>query len=406
MKRGLIIIICVILIVGVASYIIFFRKKQFSYQTVKIDRGDIVSTVSTTGNLQYVKYIGVYSLQSGIVEGVYADYNQRVKKGALLAKLDVSLLKLSLKEAEQNLLKNSNSLEQTKKEYQDTLALYESGFVSEKEKDDAEYNFKSADLTFKASEVAYESAKLNYNNGFIYSPMDGVVVSRNIDVGTNVNANSLLFIIAQDLANLQIEALIDETEIGSIKPGQKVNFTVGAFPDKTFTGKVVQIRFAPQTIQNVVNYSVIIKVDNREKNLFPGMTASVDIIVESRSNVLRVPNTALRFRPSQDILKNLRKEFQAKNANVNRGLLTEKKVNRDSMGILWVYDRKNNTVKPLPVKTGFSDGKYTEVVPLHDENNIEGLEIITSVSSGNKGSNVQSSPMLFGPSLGPPPRIR
>ncbi len=248
-------------------------------------------------------------------------------------------------------------------------------------------------MTYKASLVEYEKARLNYEYSFIYAPVSGMIVTRNIDEGTNVNTSSPLFVIATEPSNLEIEALVDETEIGNVRIGQRVNFTVGAFPEKVFKGKVVQIRVEPQTIQNVVNYTVVISVDNKEKNLLPGMTASVDIIVESKENILKVLATALRFQPSREMLRNFRKsvrgELKQRGENINR-------VGREeNRRILWLYDRKTKEIKPLPVITGISDGKYIEIKPLRDEE-LEGKEVITYAASTTKRQSSQS-PVLFGP---------
>ncbi|MGC8765041.1 MAG: efflux RND transporter periplasmic adaptor subunit [Brevinematia bacterium] len=392
-KKLTIFIIILLLAIAIITYLIFFSRKEYNFQTTKIERGEIVKTISTTGNLKYKKSIGVYSRVDGIVKKVYVDFNQYVKAKSLLAVIDNSILKLSLEEARHNLLKNSNSLEVAKKEYEDCSNLFESGFKSEKELSDAKYNFESADLSYKASLVEYEKAKLNYEYSFIYAPVNGMIVTKNIDEGTNVNTANPLFIIATEPSSLEIEALVDETEIGNVKVGQKVNFSVGAFPDRIFTGKVSQIRVEPQTIQNVVNYTVVISVENKEKRLLPGMTASVDIIVESKANIYKVPSTALRFQPTREMLKSLKGQRPKQTEQKREGIFPTKR--NENVKILWLYDRKNNKITPLPVKTGISDGKYVEIEPLRNED-IEDKEVISYATTSKKQST-SSGPMFFGP---------
>jgi len=398
MKKTFVIIsILVVIIALIALYCFFMAKKTTIYQTVKIERGDIVSTVSTTGNIKYKNSIGVYSLQSGIVEKVYVDNNQKVKKGSLLAILEHSQLQLSLKESYQELIKNSNSFLQAKKEYEDTLALYNSGYVSEKELEDKNYSLKATESTLKSSQIAYEKALLNFNQCFIRSPASGVVISKNIEEGTNILANTLLFTIVENPQDLEIEALVDENEIGKIKTGQKVSFTVGAFSDKTFYGKVTKIKYEPEVVQNVVNYPVVISIKDNTYSLLPGMTANIDIVTEEKTNIFKVINSALRFRPSQNILKKITIERKIPPQTGSKRNFS--KEFDGNIKVLWIFDRKNNSIKPLPVKTGVSDGKYTEIIPLKDEN-IEGLEIVYSTTSVKKNIKNQSGPMFFGP----PPR--
>ncbi|HGJ66796.1 TPA: HlyD family efflux transporter periplasmic adaptor subunit, partial [bacterium] len=196
------------------------------------------------------------------------------------------------------------------------------------------------------------------------------------------------------LNELEIEALVDETEIGNVKVGLPVSFSVGAFPNKTFGGKVRQIRLNPQTIQNIVNYTVVIKVDEKEKNLLAGMTASIDIVIESKENVLKVPSTALRFQPSKDMLPQKKPDHIPS----KEGRKERKSIDKD-VRVLWVYDKNTKEIKPLAVKTGLSDGKNVEIIPVKDEN-IEGLEVIIASITKDK-KQTTTNPMMFGPQ---PPR--
>lgn len=394
-KKNIFFIILLIVLVGlVFFYFNFFKKKEYNFQTVKIERGEITKTISTTGTLKYIKSVIVYPNIAGIVDKVYVDFNSRVRRGQLLATLNNASYKIALKKAEQNIIQSSNSMVNYLKEYKDILKLYEAGFKSENELSTARYNYENAEANYKTALLEYENAKLNYEYSFITSPIDGIIVNKSIDSGTNVTTTTPLFIIASGLNELEIEALVDETEIGNVKVGLPVSFSVGAFPNKTFSGKVRQIRLNPQTIQNIVNYTVVIKVDEKEKNLLAGMTASIDIVIESKENVLKVPSTALRFQPSKDMLTQRKPD----NVPSKEGKKERKPFDKD-IRVLWVYDKNTKDIRPIPVKTGLSDGKNVEIIPLKDEN-IEGLEVIIASATKDKKQST-ANPMMFGPQ---PPR--
>ncbi|MCX7820557.1 MAG: efflux RND transporter periplasmic adaptor subunit [Brevinematales bacterium] len=396
-KKSILFILFLIVLVGVfVVYSNFFRRKEYNFQTVKIERGEITKTISTTGTLKYIKSVSVYPKIGGIVENVYVDFNSKVKKGQLLATLNSSTYRIELKKTLQNIIQTSNSMVNYEKEYKDTLKLYEAGFKSDKELSLAKYNYENAEASYKTAVLEYENAKLSYEYCFITSPIDGIVVNKNIDIGTNVTTTTSLFTIASGLNELEIEALVDETEIGNVKIGLPVSFSVGAFPNKIFSGKIRQIRLNPQTIQNIVNYTVVIKVDEKEKNLLAGMTASIDIVIESKENILKVPSTALRFQPSKDMLPKGKPAIQH-----SRDDKKERKFDRE-VKIIWLYDKNTKDIKPLPVKTGLSDGKNVEIIPLKEEN-IEGLDVIIASTTKDKkqGTTTPSNPMMFGPQ---PPR--
>ncbi len=394
-KKNILFIIILIVLVGlVFFYFNFFKKKEYNFQTVKIERGEITKTISTTGTLKYIKSVIVYPNIAGIVDKVYVDFNTRVRKGQLLATLNNASYKIALKKAEQNIIQSSNSMVNYAKEYKDILKLYEAGFKSENELSTARYNYENAEASYKTALLEYENAKLNYEYSFITSPIDGIIVNKAIDSGTNVTTTTPLFTLASGLNELEIEALVDETEIGNVKIGLPVSFSVGAFPNKTFSGKVRQIRLNPQTIQNIVNYTVVIKVDEKEKNLLAGMTASIDIVIESKENVLKVPSTALRFQPSKDMLPKKKPD----NVPSKEGRKERKSIDKD-VRVLWVYDKNTKEIKPLAVKTGLSDGKNVEIIPVKDEN-IEGLEVIIASITKDK-KQTTTNPMMFGPQ---PPR--
>ncbi len=391
-KKHIILITLLIILAGIILiYFNFLKNREYNFQTVKIERGELTKTISTTGTLKYIKTVNIYPQIAGIVNNVYVDFNCRVHKGQLLATLNNASYKIELKKSQQNIIQSSNSMVNYEKEYKDTLKLYEAGFKSDNELSTARYNYENAVANYKTALLEYENAKLKYEYCFITSPINGIIVNKNVDSGTNVSTTTSLFTIVSGLNELEIEALVDETEIGNVKVGLPVSFSVGAFPNKTFNGNIRQIRLNPQTIQNIVNYTAVIKVDEKEKNLLAGMTASIDIIIESKKNILKVPSTALRFQPSKDML--LPKKPK------NQPSKEERKMMDKDIRILWIYDKNTKHIKPLPVKTGLSDGKNVEIIPVRDEN-IEGLEVIIASIKKNKKES-STNPMMFGPQ---PPR--
>ncbi len=393
--------IIILFLISISLIIVFFvsRKADVNFQTVKIERGEITKSISTTGTLKYAKSVTIYPKISGIIDGVFVDFNSKVNKGTLLAVLESSSYKISMEKAKLAIMQASNSLKNYEKEYNDVKKLYEAGFKSEKELNEAKYNYENAAANYRSAILEYEEAKLNYENCFIRSPMSGIISAKNVEISTNVTTTTPLFTIVSGLNDLEIEALVDETEIGNIKNGLEVTFSVGALPGKTFKGKITQVRLNPQTIQNIVNYTVIIKVlEKGENNLLSGMTASVDIVIENRSNILRVPASVLRFQPSKDMLAKNKKPPTP--LERSREGADNRKRDKD-IKLIWAYERKTGELYPIPVKSGLSDGKYVEIIPLKNEN-LEGLEVVISARKSDKKQEKTGSPMMFGPQV--PPR--
>src|SRR5579864_6641031 len=307
----------------------FGRKDQAQYFTAKAQTGTINDVVQATGTINAVTTVQVGSQVSGTISKLNADFNSRVRKGAVIAELDPSLLqgallqaqadlqnaRATLASAQAELAKAQASAAQTKADYARNQALVTDGIVSAQQFDLAKANADSNDAAVVAAQAAVKQAaaqaalkaaavqvaKTNLNYTVIHSPVDGIVVARNVDVGQTVAASlqaPTLFNIAQDLTKMQVDTQTDESDVGNIKIGQEATFTVDAYPNQTFHGKVVQIRLNPTIVQNVVTYDTVIDFENPQMKLYPGMTAYVNIPVASATNVLEVPNTALRFKPS------------------------------------------------------------------------------------------------------------
>ena len=272
------------------------------YLTATASRGDVISAVTANGTLNPVLNVQVGSQISGRIARLYADFNSVVKSNQIVAEIDPSTYKASLQRAEADLSSASASLELAQVEARRAEQLFTNNLISASEHDSTIANLHQAEASMQIRQAAVESAKVDLSRCTIYAPVDGVVLSRSVDVGQTVAASMsapILFQIANDLSKMQINANVSEADIGTVEEGQPVTFTVDAFPDRKFTGKVVQIRNSPTTVQNVVTYDCIIEVSNPDLKLRPGMTANADIIIAQRDNVLKVPNAAFRWKPAE-----------------------------------------------------------------------------------------------------------
>jgi HlyD family secretion protein len=331
------------------------KKGGAKYVAEKVTRGNITTTVTATGTVNPVTSVNVGTQVSGRISALYADFNSPVKKGQLIATIDPALFQAQVDQARANLSNAKANLEKAqateadaKRTYERYKSLYERNLVAKSQMDTSE----TADLTARASTLAartqvdqagaaLKTAETNLFYTHIVSPVDGVVISRSVDVGQTVAASfqtPTLFVIAADLTKMQIDTTVDEADISAVKARDEVEFTVDAYPEETFRGVVEQVRNAATTVQNVVTYDVVVKVDNRDLKLKPGMTADVSIITSVVKDVLRIPNAALRFIPAQ----------AGRPAPQERG------------PSVWV--ERNGQLVRVPVRIGLSDGSYTELV--------------------------------------------
>jgi len=269
------------------------------FTTTTVERGNMAQIVTATGQLEPVTSIQVGSQVSGLITDVFVDFNSPVKAGQLIARIDPATYEQRLRQVEADLASSQASYALVRLNTERTRELREKNLVSQQELDQAEANLKQAEANLLTREASVENARVDLDRCSIYAPVDGIVLDRQIEVGRTVAASlnaPVLFIIAADLTQMQINALISEADIGQIVEGQRVNFTVDAFPNREFRGRIVQIRNSPTTSSNVVNYQTIIQVTNDDLKLKPGMTANVSVIVAERQNALRLANSALRAR--------------------------------------------------------------------------------------------------------------
>jgi len=361
-----------LIIAIVAFYSLKGSNKESKYETIEVDRGDIVEKITATGAINPVITVRVGSQVSGRITKIYADFNSRVKKGQAIAQLETDLYQAKVKQADANfnlsqaqtrearvlLLDAENNLRRIKN-------LSKGLVASERDLEVAETNYEAAKAALSAAQARKEQSRAHLNSTkvdleytTIYSPVDGIVISRNCDVGQTVVSTFQtpdLFLIAQDLTKMQVEAYVDEADIGKIQAGQEVLFTVDAFPERTFSGKISQVRFAPKQEQNVVTYATVIDVANPDLLLRPGMTATVSIIANEKKNVLRVPNIALRFKadPADKYLYHYDEEKEKDSGDEEELLNLQQS--------LWIINGSGQ-VKRIPIKAGISDGRYTEVL--------------------------------------------
>ena len=287
-------LVCVNLIWGGAK-----KVTKPGYSTIEITRGDMRQIVSATGEIQPVNTVNIGSQVSGTIDNIYVDYNSKVKKGDLLLTIEPSVLKAQVEEAKASLESAESKARLAKSEYQREKTLFESDFIARADLEKAQASYEQAQQDVIRMKSQYERAQTNLGYATIKSPVDGTVISRKVDVGQTVAASFQtpdLFEIAEDLSKMQIETSVSEADIGMVKEGQRVTFTVDAYPNKTFEGRVHQIRLSPTTTSNVVVYTVVIEVDNSDMSLMPGMTAFVTIIVDERFNTFKVQNSAFLVR--------------------------------------------------------------------------------------------------------------
>ena len=321
MKKIIIISVIIIALV-VSAYFLFFNKGDtaYTFRFDKVAKGDLTVFVTATGTLNAVTSVDVGTQVSGIISKLYADFNSVVKAGDIIAQIDPQFLDQAVKNSQANFDKFQAQYNQSERTYERTKALFDKKLESQSNYDVALANAEGDKASLNQAQAQLDLSKLNLQYATIYAPINGVVINRQVSVGQTVAASfssPTLFTIANDLSKMQVEATVDESDIGSVSVGQTATFTVDAYPNDNFTGKVSQIRLAPQIVSNVVNYTVIISVENDQLKLMPGMTANVKILVGEKNNVLEVSNLALRFQPPPELidttmLKEMRDMFRSR----------------------------------------------------------------------------------------------
>src|SRR5256886_12280713 len=301
-RRNLVIAAIVLLIAAFFGFSRFGRSSTAQFQTATVTRGPITQTVTATGTLNPVVNVQVGSQVSGNIQKLFADFNSKVKAGDVVAQIDPVLFQATVTQAEGDLANAQAALELAKVNATRIQELFAKKNSAQADVDQATANLHQAEANVKIKQGALDKAKADLDHCTIKSPVDGEVISRSVDVGETVAASlqaPVIFAIANDLTKMQIDANVAEADVGVVEVNQDVDFTVDAFPTRTFHGKVVQVRNAPITVQNVVTYDTVIGVSNPDLKLKPGMTANVSIIVAQKDNVLQIKNAALRYRPAE-----------------------------------------------------------------------------------------------------------
>ena len=342
-----------------------------NYQTASVTRGPITQAVTATGTLNPVVNVQVGSQVSGNIAKLFADFNSQVKAGQVVAQIDPALFQATVTQAEGDLANAQAALELARVNAKRTQDLFARKTSSQADLDQAMANLHQAEANVKIKQGALDKAKADLEHCTITSPIDGVVISRNVDVGQTVAASlqaPVIFQIANDLTKMQIDSNVAEADVGVLQVGQDVDFMVDAFPMRTFHGKVVQVRNAPITVQNVVTYDTVIGVSNPDLKLKPGMTANVSIIIAHKDNVLQIKNAALRYRTAEATPGEVRARSSAP-AGARGGAGREQRPTGRT-----IYVLSGGRPEPVQIKTGISDGVVTEVI----EGLKEGDRVITA----------------------------
>ena len=333
-------------------------NKELVVRTHVVGEYTVENTVTATGTIEPVETVEVGTQVSGKVEKIYVDFNDVVKKGQLMAELDKQTLNQSLSRAKASLTSAESQLNYAKLTYERTKQLYESNAATLAAYQEAQNTYTQAQMSKKNAQASYDQARVDLGYAEIYSPIDGIVLDRAVEVGQTVAASfstPTLFTLANDLTKMQVEADVDEADIGQVKEGQKVTFTVDAYMDDNFEGTVSQIRMKPTTTSNVVTYTVIIDAPNPDQKLFPGMTASVTIVTEEQTG-MGVPAEAFNFTPDETVLKAMRKPEKPQGDMPEPSQREEIEMPTSEPTLVWLKNGDN--IMPRPVKVGVSDGAY------------------------------------------------
>lgn len=382
-KQLTIILISIIAVIWAAVAIGKNLQGQNKYKLSPVERKTIVQTVEASGTINAVNTVTVGSQVSGMIKNIYVDYNSKVKKGQLLAQIDPSLFQAqvnqargSLNAAMANYQKTKSTLIYDEANYKRYKELYKKNYVSKNDMELAQATYRADSAALNANSANIQNTRATLQNNLtnlkytrIISPIDGVIVSRAVEVGQTVAASfqtPTLFTVAQDLTKMHIEVSVSEADIGKVKEGQRAEYTLDGYPNETFVGTVTQVRLASTTVSNVVTYTVVVGVDNKKNILKPGMTANVAIITGKKDNVLCVDNAAMRFTPKE--------------------ITGGKKF--DKQGI-WVL--RHNKPQRININTGITDSDYTEVI----SNEIKDGDSVIIGNSEKSKSNMQRPPGMF-----------
>ena len=396
MKKKLIIGGAVVLL-ALAVLPLFFGKSKMGgirLETAQVERGTIANSVTATGTVEPVTEVDVGTQVSGIIDKLYVDYNDVVKAGQLIAEMDKVNLQAELKSAEAQLASSKTEFEYQQKNYVRSKVLHEKQLVSDTDYETATYNYEKAKAAYEQSQASMVKVRRNLEYATITSPIDGVVINKVVEEGQTVAAGfetPTLFTIAADLTKMQVIADVDEADIGNVKEGQRVQFTVDAYPNDTFEGVVQQVRLGESddsssststSSSSVVTYEVVITADNPDLKLKPRLTANVTIFTMEEENVLLVPNKALRFIPEPKLMETLGLQMNDNSANIKKG---EK--------FVWV--KENNVLVTKAITVGVSNNNYTEILGGLNEGEVVAVDLESEMPVA--GPSAERSPFMPGP---------
>jgi len=443
MKKTLILLALALPLLALAAWWFFLRggKPQHEFRFDQVSTGELSVNVTATGTINAVTTVEVGTQVSGAIAQLFADFNSVVRAGQVVAQIDPTFLQQSVKEAEASLQRAQAQVEESKRVMERTRALLEKHLESQESYDAALTGVETNQAALKQTQAALDRARINLSYATIRAPIDGVVIDRKVNVGQTVAASlssPTLYTIANDLRKMQVETTVDESDIGKVSIGQSATFTVDAYPEEPFRGTVSQIRLAPVNIQNVINYTVIIAVNNEQLMLMPGMTANVKIMVAHRDSVLRVPNMALRFQPPGELVDSTKVaaaqpgppgagEAPPEGQPERRGSPSARRpappdsagaalpaaipgeaapygvtrtfpeyqksayapAREAGRGRIWILN-DGGRLEPVAVRTGLSDGRYTEITGTELQ---PGLDIVVGISANGQGPEAVRNPL-------------
>lgn len=372
-------IVCLIIVFVVAAAMFMNGEDEVQFNTTAVTTGSLDISVMATGYIQPVEEIEVGTQVSGVIEKIYVDYNSQVKKGQLLAELDKLTLQEKLNQANAQLNSAKSDLNYARQNYSRVRKLHNAKAATDVALEDAVNRLAQAETAVENATANLNQAQVNLSYAYIYSPIDGVILERAVNTGQTVAASfntPTLFTIAEDLTKMQVEADVDEADIGQVRIGQKVNFTVDAYVDDIFEGTVSQIRIQPKVTSNVVTYTVIVNAPNPEEKLFPGMTANITIEIQAEEGNL-VPVEAINFKMSTELMAKLG--------------IDESTVNTNNKSKQYVWVNKDGVVEQRGLKTGLNDGiNYIVYSGVQ-----EGEEVVLSASIGKKKNSVKMAETIM-----------
>jgi HlyD family secretion protein len=359
MKKILVSLVLVVLILLTALYFAFLRNRSEKqiYQTERITRGSVVVQVRSTGTIEPIKTVEVGSQVSGIIKKLFVDFNSSVKKGQIMAQLDTTFFAASVRSSKADVANAEAVLKNARINLDRITVLHQKLLSSDASFDSATTAYSSAAAQLKLAQATLTGDLTNLSYTTIRSPIDGVVISRDIDIGQTVASSyqtPKMFEVANNLKQMQVEASVDEADIGQVKNGQSVTFTVDAYPDEEFTGTVSQIRLDPEVSQNVTTYTVIILVENPDLKLRPGMTATITVLINKHDGVLRIPDLALKFNPPPELISKL-----ADDKLIDTSLIGMRRF-PPNQGRIWVLGN-NKMPRPVAITTGLDNMRYIEI---------------------------------------------